>query len=531
MSSSLWGDDFVVEKVAPKKIIKKAAKPKNVTEIKSTKNKKDIPFEDLIEKVKKEVYRILGKYAENTICIRDKDTLHSYIDKAIINGEISIDTETNNSLDPISCKLMGPCIYTPGQKQVYIPINHVNPKTLERLDNQLTEQDIADEFSRLKDTKIIMHNGKFDYKVIKCTCGIELKCYWDTMIAVRILNENEKRAALKEQYHDKIDATDEKYDIEHLFQGLEYAKVDPELFALYAATDAYKTHLLYHWQLEQFNKPGNERIKDILLNIEMPVMPVAAEMELTGVCIDSEYAKRLSDKYHKKLSNIQVQLQEQLIKYEEIIATWRMTEEANFHPKSKRAKKDGTFGEQKSKNEQLKNPPELTSPTQLAILLYDVLKCPIVDTKAPRSTGEEQLLKIEKETKNSLCHLILEQRGLEKLLSTYVDKIPQCVNPADNRLHASFNQVGTDTGRFSSQNPNLQNIPSHEKCIRLLFTAGRGNYEVRKTHNYFVLNKWDEVETDNGWKQISQLTLNDYIKERKIKFIEQIDDFNVKIVI
>ena len=113
--------------------------------------------------------------------------------------------------------------------------------------------------------------------------------------------------------------------------------------------------------------------------------------------------------------------------------------------------KAGEFTYKKSKNEQLENPPQLNSPTQLAILLYDILGTTAQDKKAPRGTGEEILQKI----KLPICDLILEKRGLEKLIGTYIDKIPECVNSKDNRLHAHFNQLGADTGRFSSSNPNL----------------------------------------------------------------------------
>ena len=248
--------------------------------------------------------RILGGYKDDTITIKTKEELVNYIDKSIENGIISIDTETNNSLDPISCKLMGPCIYTPGEKSVYIPVNHVDPITHEKLDNQLTESQIKDEFSRLNNTKIIMHNGKFDYQVIKCTCGLELSVYWDTMIGARILDENEKSAGLKQQYRDKIDSSVEKYSIDHLFENIEYAVVDPSLFALYAATDAMMTYKLYKWQKDQFMQPENSGIYKLFRDIEMPLVEVLAEMELKGIEVDQEYADLLSKKFHNRLDAI-----------------------------------------------------------------------------------------------------------------------------------------------------------------------------------------------------------------------------------
>jgi DNA polymerase I-like protein with 3'-5' exonuclease and polymerase domains len=478
MADSLWGAEFVVEETPKKarKIKEKISKPKNLSESEMSKKAlkaTSTSLEDKLALITTNVYRILGRYKEKTVVIKTREDLTAYIDAAISNGIIAIDTETNNSLQPITCKLMGPCIYTPGQKNAYIPLNHVNPMTRERLDWQLTEQDIFEEFDRLDNTLIIMHNGKFDYQVIKCTTGKQLKVYWDTMIGTRILDENEKNAGLKVQYINKIDPSIEKYSIDHLFENIEYAVVDPEVFALYAATDAFMTYELYEWQKCQFEKSGHERLYQVFMDVEMPVMEVAAEMELTGICIDEEYGQRLSKKYHDKLDSLNQQLQEELEKYDDIIKTWRLTEEATFKPE-KINKKTGEKSFGKSKSEQLETPVSLTSPTQLAILIYDVLKHPIVDKKNPRGTGEDILKKID----IPLSSLILQQRGLLKLINTYIDKLPQCVCEKTGRLHAQFKQLGADTGRFSSSEPNLQNIPSHEKSIRMLFSASPGHVLV-----------------------------------------------------
>lgn len=473
MSNSLWGDDFIIEETPKKaqKIKEKISKSKTNNTPRTTRS--SVSLHDTLRDITTNVYRILGRYKDNTVVIKTREELHNYIDCAIKNGIISIDTETNNSLEPITCKLMGPCIYTPGQKNAYIPINHVNPDTRERLDWQLSEQDIFEEFNRLDSTLIVMHNGKFDYQVIKCTTGKQLKVYWDTMLGTRILDENEKNAALKLQYIAKIDPTIEKYSIDHLFEKVEYAVVDPEVFALYAATDAFMTYKLYEWQKQQFEKPGHERLYKLFLEVEMPVMEVAAEMELTGICIDTDYASRLSKKYHDRLDRLNKEIDEELSKYDDKISEWRLTEEATYRPE-KINKKTGekTFG--KSKSEQLESPVSLTSPTQLAILIYDVLKHPVVDVKTPRGTGEDILKKID----IPLSSLILKQRGLLKLINTYIDKLPQCVCEKTGRLHAQFKQLGADTGRFSSSEPNLQNIPSHEKSIRMLFSASEGHVLV-----------------------------------------------------
>lgn len=462
---SLWGAEFEVvnqDKALIKKIKEEKAEAPNVKRL--TKSSK-IPLKDKLLMIYAEVRRILGVYAENTVVIKTKQQLIDYIDAAIANKVIAIDTETNRSLDPLTCKLMGPCIYTPNQKNAYIPINHTDLEG-NRLPWQLTEQDVAEQLRRLNDTTIIMHNGKFDYEVIKCTCGVPLHIDWDTLIAARLLNENEK-AGLKSQYIEKIDPGIEKYSIEHLFD-IDYELVDPDIFALYAATDAYMTYKLYLYQKAEMEKPENAKLYDLFRNLEMKVLEVVVDMELTGICLDDEYTKRLLAKYQKKAVEAEEKIASEVAQYQEQISQWRTTKEATNKIAKKKSNGEVTY--QKSKSEQLKDPVEVTSPTQLAILLYDVLKVPAVDKQNPRGTGEEILSKID----IPLCKLILEKRGLDKLIGTYIDKLPKCISPADHRLHAHFNQLGTDTGRFSSTEPNLQNIPSHAYDIRMMFTAAEG---------------------------------------------------------
>lgn len=110
------------------------------------------------------------------------------------------------------------------------------------------------------------------------------------------------------------------------------------------------------------------------------------------------------------------------------------------------------------------------SPEQLSILLYDIMKLPPVSKKKPRGTGEEILEQFD----NPLVTALLKFRKASKLVSTYVDKFPKIINAKTGRIHARFNQLGTITGRFSSDDPNLQNIPSHAKDIRKMFKASDG---------------------------------------------------------
>ena len=506
MAGSLWGAEFEIPSTPKvvKKVLEKIKTPKEVKENKTRVLKSSkISIADKLVIIREDVNRVLGKYGDSTQLITSRDELHSYITEAINQGVISIDTETNNSLDPISCKLMGACIYTPSLKNVYIPINHVDISTNEKLPNQLSEQDIKEEFSRLTEagTKVITHNGKFDYEVLKVTTGYVMKVYWDTLVGEKLLDENKHEYGLKYLYREKFDSEQEKYDIEHLFQGVEYAYVEPELFALYAATDAYMTYLVYTWQLERFDLPDNARIKQLMLNIEMPVLTVAAEMELAGVSLDLEYAERLSAKYANELEKIDQVTMSELKKYDEIISSWRMSTDANEHPI-----KAGKLG--KSKSEQLQDPVNLDSPTQLAIFLYDVLKCEPVDKKKPRGTGEEQLQAIYDKYKVELCNIILERRGLLKLISTYVDKLPNCINPKDNKLHAKFDQLGAQTGRFSSRDPNLQNIPSKNKAIRMMFRASEKQHTYQFEDTVEIALK-EEVLSDKGWKPVRDIVVGD----------------------
>ena len=519
-NGGLWGEEFVIpsNETKTKKILDKINKPKEVTVTveKQLKSKK-LSLKERLTLITENVLKILGKHKEDTIVITTKEEFHSYIDKAIENGILAFDTETNNTLDYLNCKLMGPCIYTPGLKQAYIPLNHVDPDTNIRLSNQLNEQDVIYELKRLiaANVKLIMHNGKFDYQVVHCTCGVDLPIYWDTYVAARLLDENEPSAGLKQQYIDKIDSTQQKYDIEHLFENVEYAQVAPHIFALYAATDALMTYELYLWQKAKFeNTPDLSKIYSLFLNTEMPLIPVIAKMELRGISLDFEYANRLNEKYQKLIVDCDNRLMAELNKLQPAISKWKLTPEAN----KKQLKRNGDEGG-KSKLEQLSDPISLDSPTQLAILLYDILKVPQVSKTSPRGTGVNELPLIAEKTKLPLCDLILEKRGLAKLLNTFIEKLPGDVNSFDKKIHCSFMSVATDTGRFSSKDPNLQNIPARNKEIRSMFCAEKGGITEVKFDNLIKLDYYDEIETTDGWVKAKNLTPN-HILTNNIKILK-----------
>ena len=159
-NGNIFGEEFNIElkKTSTKELVKKAtpkASPVDVDTEKILKSKK-ITIHERLGVIRDKVIKILGKQIQNTVVIRTLDDFSAYIDKAIARGIIAVDTETNNSLDPVTCKLMGPCLYVPGEKQAYIPINHVDVDTGERLPNQLTEEDCRQQFQRLKDNNVFI---------------------------------------------------------------------------------------------------------------------------------------------------------------------------------------------------------------------------------------------------------------------------------------------------------------------------------------------------------------------------------------
>ena len=581
---NLFGEDFLidVQENTVKDLVKKLS-GKNGEEISSEKllKSKKLTLEERLNIITDKVLKTLGKQKDNIIVIKNKEAFNDYIEKAITSGRIDIDTETNNSTDPVTCKLMGPCFYYPGGKQAYVPINHRDYKTKERLDWQLTEADVAEQLKQIVNSKIdiIMHNGKFDYEVLKCTCGVEVVPKWDTLIAARLIDENtfkDSFVSLKSMYTTYIDPEQEKYSIDELFENIAYADVDPDIFAYYAATDALMTDKVYLWENETFySKPENKRVKDLFFNIEMPILQVTAEIELRGVYIDQELGARLKQKYNKQLEDLDKEINKILDSIKPIITSWRLTPEANERTKqyvpakTKMTKekieatypnidsKGNRYKVGKSRSDQLPDEINLSSPSQFAILLYDILECPIVDKKNPRATGEDEIKEIADRLKNktdkdlkatsafALCNAILERRGLAKLITTYIDVIPDLAKHwPDGRIRYRLNSTGTDTGRFASggnfrfldenENPvvlnsiNSQNLPSHGdgSLIRLLFQGSTQNHVVDLSDdNCYKVEIGDEVETASGWVNVKNIKIGDIINEDKVVDIKKDDKY------
>ena len=409
---------------------------------------------DTINTIKALVEQNLGKYAEEYMLIQSEQVLSEYVDKCISNHICSIDTETTG-LDPLQDELVGISIYTPDMKAAYIPINHKSYIKGTKFENQLSVDIVHKYFQRLVDSKpdCIMFNGAFDIRFLRSNINVDFKCTWDCYLGARLLNENEPTNALK-KLHQKyiLKGEEDAFKFDEYFRGVSFDLIPMTTAYLYAAHDAKITYELYdyqkNWLRLDHQRKDMRDIAWVFHYIEMPCLSVVVDMEDTGVAFDFDYAEELHEKYHKELQSAQDKVYAIVNQYAGVIDKYKL----------------------QNINHKLSDPINIDSPTQIAIFLYDVLKIPPVDEKSPRGTGESILLKID----NEFTRALLEYRGIGKLINTYIDKLPSCVNKNDGRIHCKFNQYGADTGRFSSQDPNLQNIPSHNKDIRKMFKATAG---------------------------------------------------------
>ncbi|MBR4377286.1 MAG: hypothetical protein IKP50_00150 [Bacilli bacterium] len=405
----------------------------------------------------------LGQYKnEYDIAWADNNVFDTVIKSCVKNGICAIDTETTG-LNPISDEIVGMSIYTPDEKAIYIPIHHVSYITGVEVENQMQIDEIRKGLQLLvdNDVKIIMHNAKFDIRVIWNKIGIRLKCWFDTQLAAQCLNENEphKLKILHPKYVQGL--TEEqrkqqgKLSFDDLFEGVTFDKIPIKTGFVYGARDSIITFELYEFQLPYLTVDNPKCIEqelqsvcNVFWNIEMPFVDVIVDLEQNGISLDVEYAHKLSEKYHKILD-------QNMKDYESVLDNY---------------KKEIEEYKKKNVNHKLSDPISVSSPKQLATLIYDILKVEPPDKDNPRGTGIEILEKID----NPLCKAILACRKTEKLLSTYIDKLPNELLK-DGKIHCSFNQYGAKTGRLSSDNPNMQNIPSHNKDVRKMFVASPGN--------------------------------------------------------
>lgn len=412
-----------------------------------------------INNIRNKVLENLGEYQNDYKILIKEEEIKEYFSHIRENGMASIDTETTG-LNFFQDKTVGICIYTEGQKASYIPLNHISSIYQTRIDNQADINLVQKEMEKCvqEDVKFIYHNGKFDLNVLETFLGFKMNCpYWDTLVASYLITNDKNQRSLKDQYSKYCSHLENKDKIEtlshfnDLFDGLRFDQVPIECGYIYAARDAWMTYKLYEHQKEIFERPGNEEIYKLFKEVEVPLIQVTAGMQRIGVDIDKDLASKLKDEYDAKLNSITDMVLKEIDKYEDKIIKYRMTHY----------------------NTKLQEPINFNSNDQLAILLYDIIGCKNSDKEKPRGVDEKALKNIN----IPLTEAILEYRTIKKLLSTYIDAIPAKIEPSTGRLHASFNQNGADTGRFSSSDPNLQNIP-RDGGIRCMFKATDGYYMV-----------------------------------------------------
>ena len=360
--------------------------------------------------------------------VDNKEKMAVLAEKLLAQKFFSLDTETTG-IDPITAELVGMSFSFAENQAFYVPV----PANREEA---LTIVNIFKPAFENPDSLKIGQNIKYDL-IMLANYGVTLKGkMFDTMIAHYVL-QPELRHGM--DYLAEIYLKYETIKIEELIgakgkkQG-NMRDLAPEAVYKYACEDADVTLKLKQVLENELETNG---VKKLFEEIEMPLVPVLAYMERNGVRIDTEALKETSRHFTARMNQIEEEVH-QLAGMEFNIA----------------------------------------SPKQVGEVLFDRLK--IVEKAKKTKTGQyvtsEEVLESLR-GKHEIVGKILEHRGLKKLLGTYIDALPQLINPATGRIHTSFNQTVTATGRLSSSNPNLQNIPIRNedgKEIRKAFIPDEG---------------------------------------------------------
>ena len=355
-------------------------------------------------------FESLKTVAHDYKLVENQEDLEKLRDYFLTNEILSLDTETT-STSPIDAELVGLSFAVKEFEAFYVPIPAKREEAL-RIVNIFKEVDEEDEILK------IGQNLKYDLEVLR-NYGIELKGpMWDTMIA-HYLIQPELRHNM--DYMAEIYLNYQTIHIDELIgprgKGQKSMRdLLPSQVYEYAAEDADITLRLKNKLEPELKKFECE---DLFYNIEMPLMPVLAEMEMNGVCLDTESLKETSEILTKRMLDIEKRIYE-------------------------------LAGEQFN----------IASPKQVGDILFEKLK--IVEKAKKTKTGQyvtsEEVLQ-QLKNKHEIVADILEHRGLKKLLGTYIDALPSLINKRTGHIHTSFNQTITATGRLSSSDPNLQNIP------------------------------------------------------------------------
>ena len=391
-------------------------------------------------------------------CVLDEASLARWVEALRAAPLIAFDTETDG-LDPQQCRLVGVSLAVEIGKACYIPIAHAYAGAPAQLPWTTVCEALKPILEDAASPKL-GQNGKFDIEVL-ARHGIDVRGYAeDTLLMSFVLDAGLNRHDMDALAERHLGYTTIKYE-EVCGKGakqISFDQVDLERATAYAAEDADVT-LRLHAALSS-RLAAEPTLGPVYRDIEMPLVPVLARMERTGVRIDVAELKRQSAEHAKRLHAIE--------------------QEAH-----------GIAG----------RPFNLDSPKQLQALLFDELKLPAL-VKTPTgqpSTNEEALEAIADQ--HALPRLILEHRGLAKLKSTYTDKLPESVNPLTGRVHTRYNQAGAATGRLSSNDPNLQNIPIRTpegRQIRRAFVAPEGRVILACDYSQIELRIMAHLSEDAG---------------------------------
>ena len=386
------------------------------------------------------------------------ESLQAWIGRLRHAGQFAFDTETD-SLDAMRANLVGLSFSAEPGAAAYLPLGHDYPGAPAQLDRaqalDLLRPLLADPAVR----KLGQH-GKYDLHVMR-RHGVELAGYDDdTLLESFVLDSGSARHDMDSLARRHLGYETVKYE-DVCGKGakqIPFSQCALDDATRYAAEDADITLRLHRVLSPRLAaEPALERV---YREIEMPLVPVLERIEANGVKVDMDELRRQSADLSKRM----------------LAAQQKATELAGR-----------AFN--------------LDSPKQLQALLFDELRLPAL-VKTPKgqpSTNEEALEAIADQ--HELPRVILEYRGLAKLRSTYTDKLPEMVNPDTGRVHTSYHQAGAATGRLSSSDPNLQNIPIRTddgRRIRRAFVAPPGRRLVACDYSQIELRIMAHLSQDPG---------------------------------